>query len=119
MILSQILHLFNINMFLGLVTKWPLPSVSVCPTGFRGQVTIKGQTFTGLLVCRSKTQAHQEVAKIALERLARETANDQVNMEASGGQTHKSESVSPAGDALLGHSNGILLRLDNEWLKLP
>ncbi|XP_027011908.2 uncharacterized protein si:ch211-91p5.3 isoform X2 [Tachysurus fulvidraco] len=36
-------------------------------SGYRGIVTVNGRTFRGLQVCKNKKNAHQEVAKIALE----------------------------------------------------
>ncbi|XP_017313397.1 uncharacterized protein si:ch211-91p5.3 isoform X2 [Ictalurus punctatus] len=38
-------------------------------SGYRGIVTVNGRTFRGLQMCNSKRNAHQEVAKIALEHM--------------------------------------------------
>ncbi|KAF4075093.1 hypothetical protein AMELA_G00230700 [Ameiurus melas] len=38
-------------------------------SGYRGIVTVNGLTFRGLQTCNSKRNAHQEVAKIALEHM--------------------------------------------------
>lgn len=41
--------------------------VFVKGSGFRGVVEVKSKTFKGLEVWKSKKEAHQEVAKIALD----------------------------------------------------
>ncbi|CAL8238653.1 unnamed protein product, partial [Lota lota] len=75
--------------------KWPEPVFSERDesAGFRGQVEVNGKTFLGSQVCKSKTQAHQEVAKKALQELATEIANE----EAALGQADQSQTVSQAG----------------------
>ena len=64
------------------------------PTGFRGQVEVNGETFLGSLVCKSKAQAHQEVAKKALQELATAIAKE----EAALGQAVQSQTVLQAGN---------------------
>ncbi|XP_071399110.1 uncharacterized protein [Centroberyx affinis] len=83
--------------------KWPEPDFSVIRegAGVRGQVRIKDQKFTGLQVHKSKIQAHQEVAKLALEHLA--------NEEVDGGDpVSQSESAAQAGFSFFGSVTMIL-----------
>ncbi|XP_029931089.1 uncharacterized protein LOC115375706 isoform X2 [Myripristis murdjan] len=70
-------HLFEVAKKL----KWSEPSFSETREGlgFRGQVKINDRIFTGEKVHRSKVQAHQEAAKIALEDSAIAAAIDKVN----------------------------------------
>ncbi|XP_071399109.1 uncharacterized protein [Centroberyx affinis] len=87
-------HLFE----LAKEKKWPEPDFSVIRegAGVRGQVTIKDQTFTGLQVHKSKIQAHQEVAKVALEKLASEEVDggDSVSQSESAAQAEPESSTS-------------------------
>ncbi|KAJ8366235.1 hypothetical protein AAFF_G00365130 [Aldrovandia affinis] len=50
---------------------WPDPVFSSIPEaqGYRGQVMVKGQMFTGSRVHHKLVDSHQEVARIALEQL--------------------------------------------------
>ncbi|XP_071763599.2 uncharacterized protein LOC139918195 [Centroberyx gerrardi] len=90
-------HLFE----LAKEKKWPEPDFSVIRegAGVRGQVTIKDQTFTGFQVHKSKIQAHQEVAKLALEHLA----NEEVD-----GAISQSESAAQAGFSFFGSVTMVL-----------
>ncbi|KAM4604690.1 uncharacterized protein ACJ7VT_017025 [Polymixia lowei] len=78
-------HLFEV----AIKRKWSPPVFSEIQelSGFRGLVKIVGQTFTGSQVCKSKAQSHQEVAKMALDKL--DKPDDPVDEE-----THQSKDLS-------------------------
>nr|XP_046215262.1 uncharacterized protein LOC124041575 isoform X2 [Oncorhynchus gorbuscha] len=81
---------------------WPEPVFSEIKEalGYRGRVRVRGQTFEGVQVCPKSKTAHQEVAKLALSQLAKdsaslsELANDTEEGEASSSQTDQPQSLS-------------------------
>ncbi|KAK6302886.1 hypothetical protein J4Q44_G00272410 [Coregonus suidteri] len=98
---------------------WPDPVFSEIKEalGYRGRVKVRGQTFEGVQVCPKSKTAHQEVAKLALSQLAKdsaslsELANDTEEGEASSSQTDQPQSLSCTGPVFFG-SVTVVLKTD-------
>ncbi|XP_036822278.1 uncharacterized protein si:ch211-91p5.3 isoform X2 [Oncorhynchus mykiss] len=98
---------------------WPEPVFSEIKEalGYRGRVQVRGQTFEGVQVCPKSKTAHQEVAKLALSQLAKdsaslsELANDTEEGEASSSQTDQPQSLSCTGPMFFG-SVTVVLKTD-------
>ncbi|KAM9427987.1 uncharacterized protein ACWYII_019261 isoform 1-T1 [Salvelinus alpinus] len=98
---------------------WPEPVFSEIKEalGYRGRVKVRGQTFEGVQVCPKSKTAHQEVAKLALSQLAKdsaslsELANDTQEGEASSSQTDQPQSLSSTGPVFFG-SVTVVLKTD-------
>ncbi|CDQ98237.1 unnamed protein product [Oncorhynchus mykiss] len=98
---------------------WPEPVFSEIKEalGYRGRVQVRGQTFEGVQVCPKSKKAHQEVAKLALSQLAKdsaslsELANDTEEGEASSSQTDQPQSLSCTGPMFFG-SVTVVLKTD-------
>ncbi|XP_010889019.2 uncharacterized protein si:ch211-91p5.3 isoform X1 [Esox lucius] len=98
---------------------WPEPvfTEKMEASGYRGCVKVRGLTFEGTQVHPSRKTAHQEVAKLALSQLPKdsanrsELANDTEEGEASSSQTDQPQSVSCTGPTFFG-SVTVVLKTD-------